>query len=539
MTTIGPTTMKTHRLLRAGAVLIACAALAAPAAADTINVAPGESIQDAVDSADPGDRVVLLPGVHLETEVEVTTPDLEIVGRRATIDGQGDTAFFVDADGVTIRSIRFVNCGFAIVTDDGEEKDGGDGPPSFLEDLEPVEDLVIRNNKFIGCLVPLMAWVRGNSRIESNTVETATSFILLIGLTGGGAFTVVYDGVDEDSLVIRRNKFRNVLGIALGVVLAPGKGSQATVDIVSNDIERCADGIWVSEDTLLEPDGGDGIPLPTDPALRVRSNNIDGCWDLFGILIQSDIDKDGEKGPPPIGIAVDRNVVQRCDDGGIVVLLDFIDDGGKGLDFLKLTGNRVLHNFAEGMVVQTFPPFVVNRNRLENNLGSGLMMDSGVGAIALENRIKRNRLNGVDASGGLLTDDDGPDGLGQMVLVGNRIETNGRDGVFLRTDFDLFDNRITRNRGDGVDIDGNTLDSGLTGTLEKNVIRDNRHHGVTNDGRNTVLDSNAIGNSGRGVHVDIAGDGNGGGSVDIQGNNSGSGGNGFVDTADMDADDFP
>ncbi len=77
------------------------------------------TIQSAVDAADPGDLILIQPGVYRE-EVSVTTPGLVIRGadrNRVILDGEftRSNGFFVTADGVAIENItarNYVTNGF-------------------------------------------------------------------------------------------------------------------------------------------------------------------------------------------------------------------------------------------------------------------------------------------------------------------------------------------------------------------------------------------------------------------------------------------
>ncbi|MFI9272962.1 nitrous oxide reductase family maturation protein NosD [Kitasatospora sp. NPDC052896] len=84
---------RTHHLAALAAFAVACqpAALAAHAAGSH-TVQPGQSIQQAVDSAQPGDTIQLLPGTYRES-VTVTRSGLTIRGAgRQTVLRPGDTA---------------------------------------------------------------------------------------------------------------------------------------------------------------------------------------------------------------------------------------------------------------------------------------------------------------------------------------------------------------------------------------------------------------------------------------------------------------
>lgn len=75
-------------LLAALALAVAAATLAAavPASAATIDVFPGESIQDAVSAASPGDVIVVHAGVYNDV-VSIKTDGITIQGEGATADG--------------------------------------------------------------------------------------------------------------------------------------------------------------------------------------------------------------------------------------------------------------------------------------------------------------------------------------------------------------------------------------------------------------------------------------------------------------------
>lgn len=90
-----------RRLALATLVTLLALALAAPAAARTLVVASGGSIQAAVDRASPGDRIVVRPGLYTpgsgESQVvSVQTDDLELIGLPgAVIDAEGRAEYGV------------------------------------------------------------------------------------------------------------------------------------------------------------------------------------------------------------------------------------------------------------------------------------------------------------------------------------------------------------------------------------------------------------------------------------------------------------
>ncbi len=71
--------MKARHVLPLVACLFASLALASPAASRVIRVHQGESIQEAIDSASPGDTILVAPGVYREN-LTITTDHLTLLG---------------------------------------------------------------------------------------------------------------------------------------------------------------------------------------------------------------------------------------------------------------------------------------------------------------------------------------------------------------------------------------------------------------------------------------------------------------------------
>ena len=71
--------MRVKMTAAAVAVAALTMVLSAPAFADVIKVRPGQSIQAAIDRADPGDKVKLKPGTYREN-VQIATNDIELQG---------------------------------------------------------------------------------------------------------------------------------------------------------------------------------------------------------------------------------------------------------------------------------------------------------------------------------------------------------------------------------------------------------------------------------------------------------------------------
>jgi len=95
----------------AWALAALCAAGTAPAAAAVVEVAPGASVQAAIDAAAPGDVVALLPGLHRGPVVVDRT--LTLVGRAGTVlEGPGaGTVVTVAAPAAVVRGLTIRGSG--------------------------------------------------------------------------------------------------------------------------------------------------------------------------------------------------------------------------------------------------------------------------------------------------------------------------------------------------------------------------------------------------------------------------------------------
>src|SRR4051812_18878089 len=118
-------------LVAAGLAGLAMLLVAGPAAADTIKVSPGESIQAAIDQAAPGDTVKVAPGTYQEN-VQIKTEGIKLKGS-----GSDETVIEPATPPATLAPI----CGGAgiCVTDFAGDPSGPPPTPS-LADVK-IEDL--------------------------------------------------------------------------------------------------------------------------------------------------------------------------------------------------------------------------------------------------------------------------------------------------------------------------------------------------------------------------------------------------------------
>lgn len=404
-------------MFRAALVSVAALLLAAPLRAETLKVpSQFETIQDAVNAAEPGDTVLVAKGTYPE-HVTVVTPGLTLKGKGATIDGryQG-TCLAVAADDVTITGFTLVNGGTTQVLlgpGDGTEAGGllvlGTGADISKLEVRACEDFGIR--------------LTGTGSIVQCEVDACTG-----------------PGIDVET------------NASLGTTITK---------VSKNRVSRCFEGLRLEDGPFLVEkndctgnlDDGIDLDIPVPFALggpevqptRVSKNTCRANAGTGLVLF---------KGAGP-ALAVDGNV---------------IEGNGFGLaanGFLfELTGNRLEDNAFGGAFLQVSNSLVAG-NKVRGNGGYGfivlaaaLLADGGTGG---ENEVAGN-----------IVQDNGGDGIrvesSLNVLSGNLLKANLGDGVQVVVGADS--NQLEGNTATGNGHDG--LDNSGTGTLlADNVAKGN------------------------------------------------------------------
>jgi parallel beta-helix repeat protein len=211
----------------AGTIAILLAILATPAAADTITVRPGpNALQDAVDAADPGDRLVVKRGVY-RGDVNVDKR-LRIVGARGkrlpVVDARckAPIAINVDANGVTLRRLRLKGAaGFGpgyTVNFQGVERGAAkrlvvvescpDAPPEYGINLFQTGPIQVVGNRTFGGFEDAGIYVGsigetlgGTLLVEGNESYGNNRGIIIEEVEGPAARVVVRDNFAHDNTI--------------------------------------------------------------------------------------------------------------------------------------------------------------------------------------------------------------------------------------------------------------------------------------------------------------------------------------------------
>ena len=217
-------------------------------------VRPGESIQEAVDSATPGETLLLLPGTYRES-VEITVPGV-------TIRGMGPST--VLAPGTTTSGTACARAGHGIcVTGTPNRPLAGvrirsltvsgfpnDGISSSWTDRMSVRDVLVRDNGQQGISQQLSTRGEFRNNVLSNNGQSGILLANVIGREGGA--------IDTRGAVISGNY---VQGNHFGVVIRRARN----LVVEHNTITGNCGGVFVVGDENV----------PRAGALSVRDNRVE------------------------------------------------------------------------------------------------------------------------------------------------------------------------------------------------------------------------------------------------------------------------
>ena len=321
----------TLRALTLAGALAALLAVAAPASAATITVAPGESIQAAVDAAAPGDTVVVQPGTYRETVV-ITTDGVSVRGEGAVLEPPAEPSESPCADPEEPGAAS----GFCVI-----------GTVDFEtgEVLEPVRDVTIGGFTIRGFGANgIVAFGAAGATFERNVAEgngeygiaafASTGTRILHNRTSGSEEAGIYvgDSPEADVLIRGNETFDNLFGIflrnaqdgtvslnrvhgnCLGVlVLGDAPGPAGGFSIVANAVQGNTRACPPGEEA--PPLSGVGVALVGAHDNRVSLNaitgNVPSGETAFrgGVAVVSGIGPDGPTGTPSTGNRVVGNLV--------------------------------------------------------------------------------------------------------------------------------------------------------------------------------------------------------------------------------------
>jgi parallel beta-helix repeat protein len=462
----------------------------------TVNVAAGNSIQDAIDAAASGDTILVAPGTYQERLVIAGGKRLQIESTGGadvtTIDATNDPGWAaVLFQGLAAGSGAAGLKGFTVTGSHMDE--GGQGGVTVVDsDDVIIENCILRNNDVYdggGILVGHATVTIRNNRIIDNTVARH----------GGGIYVVGASNVTIEDNTISGNR-------ADGPPTGPGSGPGGGGILIVEDSTGTIRNNQITDNFTLHVGGG--ICLLGGATMTITDNTITGNQAAFGG-----------------GIHVESGTVTST------------------ISHNTITGNSAFESpdytacgDGGGISIYGESRPVVSYNEIGNNTaavyGGGIVMAEGSQSTLLHNHIYNNHTtrdgSKPESSGGGLS-------LGQSgssaTLIGNLIEGNaapmgggmtiGASSVAILED-NTFLNNTGDNGGGGLVVDGQsqatvtgnifaanvTVYEGQTWSMGGNVQVANSSTAVFTS--NLLRDGRAVSGGGMYVH--------GGGMVTLQNN---------------------
>jgi len=436
----GPT-----RLALPALALLAVALPATTLQADVFVVAPGASIQAALDVAGPGDVVRVSAGTYTELLSIGTGRDgLVLEGKgKVVIDQLPPPSEGARVPGLSIASssvvVRRLTLRHAAGTAIAATEPGLSG--LLLDRVEVVNptgtaiDLLGDGHSLVRCRV-VGAGDRGiviegqDALVSRNTVEQcAADGIVIDGdqaevsrnvvdqVRGDNGIDVFGNGalvsrntvfrtddsaitLDGDDAVVEKNQVQGVCSdagvrvqgnhpVVSGNRISGVLDGQDTLRVVSLGGSGVVDGNVLSDGT------GTGLSLSGD-AVLVSGNTITACGvDAFGLEVAGNLN------------IIDLNRILRSHADGLRL------DGNANV----LTANSVLDGYEDGIVVGSGAANVLDGNLVKNNQSEGVE-NGGTGTVLRDNRILKNRIDLVNDT----------DGGATLVLESGNVIGDGSDG---------------------------------------------------------------------------------------------------------------
>ncbi len=456
------------------------AALAAGAVAETIKV-PGDfnTIQEAVDNAQPGDKILISKGIYSE-KVNAAVPGLQFVGKKGAIwdgtpNGNEGVCLSANADNVQIKGITF-RAGDGLVEIDGNgaiiEKCEFESSIACAIDITG-DDAVIKKCDFFG--------TDGGVSVSGNdTLVEKCDFLMMIDrcvdINGDRAVVVKCDvrvcengpalDVDGNDALVERNEVlftggesifvigdggtinkNECRGSGFGSINYEGNGSTIT----GNKVAECGEfGIFVfGDDHTIDKNNVRSMLLEGIEAfgagIVITNNKIDEVMrGVAGIHLNDN----GTAG----GGRIEGNKVNDVVEAGILVMSDNVD----------LFGNRVTNCGAENQasILMTGDGNEARDNAVTNGGDDGFRV-TGDNNVLADNVVKRCAKDGYDIAGGTgngILDCDAFDCLAEG-LDNSGSDTSVIGGKFAGSRIDVA------NDGTFASFDPKSLETGGEATL--------------------------------------------------------------------------
>ena len=339
--------------------------------------------------------------------------------------------------------------------------------------------------------------------VDKNGIEILGKNAEMNGGTDGTSFTVMADDVSISGFTIRNASGPAIAASGNNIAISKCKISGCS----SQGIHAQGTNILIERNTI-EYVGGNGIEYAqTDDtgSTVIERNTVRHCADS-GIVssggdvqivrntieynqndgIQQDNGGYSDKG------LIDTNKV-RCNGDQGVCVFDLADGG------LDINGNTIEQNGGSGTVIESGAGAKLDKNKYKRNAGDGICM-LGTSSTMTNNKVETSALNGIKISN---------IGNGSHIVQKNTSRSNGRDGIWVSGGANnILENTTDKNLGDGINIVGQIPGDSKDNSVISNKCNRNQHEGIDNSGTNTLIASNKLSKNGPGGNgPDIAGSG--------------------------------
>jgi parallel beta-helix repeat protein len=458
--------------------LIALLPVTGAAEAETLMVEPGQSIQEAVEAASPGDIIEVQAGSYYEN-LNITKP-LKIIGiGNPVVDAGGrGSAIMLSAGGITLEGLVAVNascrdCSGIKVISDGNEVLGN----VALGNYEGITIEKSRNNTLKSNNVT-------NNLGDGIDIEASSNNSLYFNeINGNGDEGLDIDESSDSNIVIGNR----VAGNEYGLSLENSRGNVLKDNLFLNNTF----GIFLlaAEKNVLSNNTAEG-----------NSYNFGDLGSLEGL--RNEIDTTNLVDGKPIyylvgarGVFIDQTsnagIVYCIDCEGITVRGISVSDNFVGIGLYNVSNSTVVENYVSSSVEDGIQLFrssncTVVRNTAAKNDYEGLCVLSSSGIRIEGNNFSANGDDGlhinksschVEANAIEDNENNGMfiEGSHGCVFRMNSIEDNGLNGIRIEGSgsVEVAMNNVSRNVKDGVSIEG----SGSF-TIRGNSARRNEMSGI-------------------------------------------------------------